>query len=378
MTPPPRMAPDLLGAADSGRVLELRMSGWSDPQSAKRPPLSVGFLLANDFTLSAFSLFVDALRLAADEGDYSRPIRCRWAVLGPRRAPVRSSAGLLVTPTHDLDALSPTEFDYVVLVGGILHGRGPRLERETARYLHEAAARRIPLIGVCTGSLLLCREGLMEGRRVCVSWYHHQDFLDEFPDHPVTAESVFVVDGDRITCSGGSGVADLAAHLIRRHLGEAVAQKSLHVLLLERARAAEEAQPHPPVTAAVKDPRVRRSLLLMEQNLAHPLPIATIAARLGVSTRQLERLFHDELGQRPAETYRVLRLRYARWLLENTARSITDIALEAGFADCAHFSRQFREMFGRTPSAVRITRPAPAPSAPLRPLRRQFPGDPPA
>jgi transcriptional regulator GlxA family with amidase domain len=64
-------------------------------------------------------------------------------------------------------------------------------------------------------------------------------------------------------------------------------------------------------------------------------------------------LFSAVTGQRPAAFYRTLRLRYARWLLDHTDRSITDVALEAGFADCAHFSRQFKAAHGLTPSSVR-------------------------
>ena len=60
--------------------------------------LSVGFLLLPDFTLSAFSGFVDALRIAADQEDRSRQIHCQWTILGPRRIPVRSSCGVEITP----------------------------------------------------------------------------------------------------------------------------------------------------------------------------------------------------------------------------------------------------------------------------------------
>jgi transcriptional regulator GlxA family with amidase domain len=317
---------------------------------AAQPAVSVGFVLANNFTLSALSLFIDALRLAADEGDHSRPIRCRWTVMASKAEPVRASCGLLVSPTSGF--LDPKQFNYIVVVGGLLHA-GRQIDGETERYLREAGRLGVPLIGVCTGSFILARAGLMEGRRCCVSWYHYRDFLEEFPDHHPVADRLFVVDRDRITCSGGSGVADLAAFLIERRLGRAIAQKSLHVLLLHRARLGSDAQPHPPIETSSADERVGRALLLMEQNMADPLPIATIAARLHLSMRQLERLFHGALGERPAIIYRRLRLRYARWLLENTERSITDVAFETGFSDSAHFSRQFKDFFGATPSSAR-------------------------
>jgi transcriptional regulator GlxA family with amidase domain len=316
--------------------------------------LSVGFILADNFTLSAFSLFVDHLRLAADEGDMSRPIKCRWSIMANHDTPVRASCGITVTRTSPF--ADPREFDYIAVVGGLLHA-GRQLDDETIAYIKSAAAVGVPLIGICTGSFILARAGLMTGRRCCVSWYHCQDFLDEFPHHHPVADRMFVIDGDRITCSGGGGAADLATFLIEQHLGRAVAQKARHVLLLDRARLGSDAQPHPPVaegmTDDISDSRVRRALLLMEQNLADPLPIADIAQRLKVSTRQLERLFQSVIGVRPVIFYRILRLRYARWLLDHTDRSVTDIALDAGFSDCAHFSRQFKTMNGLSPSDVR-------------------------
>jgi len=323
--------------------------GRSEPKC-----LSVGIILARNFTLSAFSLFVDQLRLAADEGDLSRPILCRWQVMSATPEPIPASCGVSVSPNSGL--LDPSQFDYIAVVGGLLHA-GRQADAATLAYLRSAAAARVPLIGICTGSFILARAGLMEGRRCCVSWYHRQDFMDEFPAHTPVADRMFVVDGDRITCSGGGGAADLASHLIERRLGAAVAQKARHVLLLDRARHGHDAQPHPPISAGVhegvSDPRVRRALLMMEQHLTDPMPITEIAERLRLSTRQLERLFRAAVGLRPAIFYRELRLRYARWLLDHTERSVTDIALEAGFADCAHFSRQFKAMSGKSPSQTR-------------------------
>ncbi|WP_372424033.1 GlxA family transcriptional regulator [Salinarimonas chemoclinalis] len=323
---------------------------------AARPPLAlrVGFVLAQNFTLSALSLFVDPLRLAADEGDRSRPIRCSWAIMASSAEPVRASCGLSVGRTAPLG--DPRGFDYVVVVGGLLHG-GEQVDATTERWLRSAAAAGVPLIGVCTGSFVLARAGLMRNRRACVSWYHHADYEAAFADTTPISDQLFLVDRDRITCSGGAGVADLAAWLIEKHLGRAVAQKALHVLLLQHARAASDAQPHAFAPDRIGDERVKRALRLMEQNIAEPLTIAAIADALALSTRQLERLFQARLRLRPAVVYRQLRLRHARWLIENTAKPVTIVAVETGFCDAAHFSRQFKGYFNLSPSLVRAARP---------------------
>jgi len=340
----------------------------------QRPPLSVGIILAENFTLSALSLFVDHLRLAADEGDRSRPIHARWAVMSPHATPMRSSCGVPVGRTSKL--IDPAQLDYIAVVGGILHP-SRRNDPEIDAYLHAAARAGVKLIGICTGSFILCRAGLMEGRRTCVSWYHYQDFQDEFPEQTAVADRLFIEERNRITCAGGAGAADLAIHLIARHLSRSAAQKASQVMLFDRARAGTDVQPHPPMAEAVADPRIRRAMLLMEQNLADPLPIVRIAERLGLSTRQMERLFQAALGQRPAAFYRMLRLRYARWLIDNTERSVTDIALDAGFADCAHFSREFKKVHGFAPSdnrpRARRDRGSAATPAPQHPVQAAAP-----
>ena len=316
-----------------------------------RPPLRVGVILARHFTLSAFAVFVDHLRLAADEGDRSRPLHVQWSIMASRAQSVPASCGVLLEPTSPL--LPPETLDYIVVIGGILHA-GPQIDEPTMRYLREVGATSVPLIGICTGSFILCRAGLMKGRRSCVSWYHYQDFLEEFPSCGVIADRLFLVDGPRITCAGGAGAAALATYLIEQHLGRAAAHKASQVLLFDRPRSGGEAQPHPPLSETVAEPRVRRALMLMEQNLARPIAVADIAGQLGLSARQLERLCQQHMGMAPASLYRQLRMRYANWLIENTDRSVTDIANEAGFADCAHFSRQFKDAYGLSPSTRRL------------------------
>src|SRR5271168_4386660 len=113
-----------------------------EERAAPRPPLSVGFILADNFTLSAFSLFVDQLRLAADEGDRSRQILCRWSVMAGRPEPTRASCGVTVARTSGFQ--DPKHFDYIVVVGGLLHGGRP-IDDETVEYLKTASRMGVKL-----------------------------------------------------------------------------------------------------------------------------------------------------------------------------------------------------------------------------------------
>jgi transcriptional regulator GlxA family with amidase domain len=312
-------------------------------------PLRVGFVLAKDFTLSAFADFIDTLRLAADDADKSRPIRCQWHVMSSSDHPVRSSCGLFVCPTARL--IDPLDLDYIVVVGGLLHRPFP-LDKATADYLARAGRTGVKLAGICTGSFVLCRLGLLDGKKCCISWFHYRDFIEEFVDLVPVADQLYVIDGNRITCSGGTGVVFLAADLIRRHLGTSTAQKVLHMQQIDRLKPGSSVQAAPPFGAAGDDDRISRALLLMEQNLARPVPISKIASSLATSPRQLERLFKEIAGCGPQAAYLQLRLKHARWML-NSKLSLTCIAAETGFADGAHFGKMFKATYGINPSEER-------------------------
>ena len=221
-------------------------------------PLRVGFILTKNFTLTALSNFVDVLRLAADDGDNSRPIRCHWHIMSDTDQPVRSSSDLLVHPNSRF--IDPKELDYVVVVGGLLQ-RGPQIDEQTRKYLLAAAATNTNLVGVCTGSFVLWRLGLLRQRKCCISWYHYRDFLEEFGDTETlpVADQLFAIDGKRITCSGGIGVAYLAAHIVELRMGSSCAQKALHIMQIDRMKPGSTAQSAPPTEFIGEDSRISRN-----------------------------------------------------------------------------------------------------------------------
>lgn len=312
------------------------------------PRLRVAFVLVPRFTLTAFAGFVDALRLAADEGDRSRPRRIQWAVLG--HEPVVASCGTAVVPTAPMaDAAA---WDCVVVVGGLLHG-GQRVPAGVVTFLREAALAGRRLVGLCTGSFVLARAGLLEGHLACVSWFHRADFEAEFPHLHVVSNRMFVVDRERLTCAGGTSVVHLAAHLIERALDRASATKALRILIEDQPLPATALQPEEVLTERATDPLVRKAMLMLEQRLHEPLTVQELCGPLGLGRRQLERRFREDVGLAPGDYRLRLRLERARWLLVNTDLEVGAVGSECGFGDSAHFARAVRKAFGQTPREVR-------------------------
>lgn len=315
-----------------------------------RPVLKIGFILARQFTLSAFANFADVLRLAADEGDRSRPIRCSWRVVSATMNPVVSSCGIPVQPDERLG--NPERFDYLVVVGGLIPAI-QQLNPAYIDYLRQAARANVPIVGVCTGAFILHKAGLMDGYRCCVSWFHHDDFLEQFEGLIPVSDEIFVVDRDRLTCSGGVSSAHLAAYLVDRHIGQAAARKSLNIMIIEEAQTSDNPQPGLPLEFTTSDKLVRKALHLIRQNVATPLTVDQLAKRLKVSRRRLERHFKEALQRTPAEAGLSVRLALARHLLASTDQSVTRIAAASGFCDASHFGKVFRTREGEPPEAWR-------------------------
>lgn len=328
----------------------MQVARRSGPQAQSQARLRVGFILARRFTLCAFANFVDVLRLAADEGDRSRPILCEWAILSERMDPVASSCGVVVQPNARLR--DPAGFDYIVVVGGLID-EIPNLGPGTMRFLQDAAAARVPLVGVCTGAFILHRAGLMDGYRCCVSWFHHADFLEQFDGLDPVSDQIFIIDRDRLTCSGGASSAHLAAYLVERHVGIAPARKSLQIMIIDEALRAEKPQPGIPVDLATTDDVVKKALLQMRQHLETPLAVDEVARRVGVSRRSLERRFEKTLGKSPSDAYLAMRLEQAVLLLSRTDQTVAAVAASTGFCDASHFARVFRRHRGMTPAKAR-------------------------
>lgn len=312
--------------------------------------LRFGFLLTPRFTLVAYAGFVDALRLGSDDGDRSRQNLSTWSLLGDEGVPIVSSCGASLRATAGLE--SPEKYDYLVVVGGLLHG-GQQVPRKYYGFLRDAASRGVKLVGLCTGSFVLARAGLMDGHLACVSWFHREEFVDEFPHCRMTSNHMFVVDRDRMTCAGGTSVVHLAAYIIERALGRANAVKALRIMIEEQPLPSRMLQPEQVISERSRDTVVHKAMLAIEQQLQSPVPIEDLCERLGIGRRQLERRFRRDIGLGPAEYRQKLRVERGRWLLENTDLDVLEIGLECGFQNSSQFSRVIRSSLGVSPSEIR-------------------------
>lgn len=333
--------------------------------AAPGPSLRIGFVLTDQFTLTAFSGFIDVLRLAADRGGRSRQIHASWTVMSAAGEPRTSSSGQTMSNLQPLS--DPTAFDYIAVCGGNDYEVN-RIPDELIAWLKTAAQARTRFVGICTGTFTLAQANVVGPRTVCVHWNVLDVFRARFPGLNAVVDRLFVDEGDLITCAGSTAAVDLGLYLVARHCGRDKAQQAMRHMMLQGMRPAHMPQPHfyEDLVAHLDDVRVRQAAHFIEQRIDDPPSLEAIARYVGISARQLERAFNAALGMSPMAFYRHVRLQYGRWRLLNNAGSITQIAHDCGYADGAHFSREFSAHFGMSPRSFLKEKDRASTQAPLR------------
>lgn len=304
------------------------------------------FLLLPEFSMIAFAGAVEVLRMA---NYVSGRELFQWSVLTLDGSVVQASNHLPILSVSAPAVDAPCD---AVFVCGGLQVRN-HVSESLIKLLNGWARRGVALGGLCTGSYALVKAGLMSGYRCAVHWESLFAVREEFPSAELT-EELFVIDRDRMTSSGGTAPIDLMLRLTAKHYGEALADAVSEQFVLERIRVATERQ-HIPMVARVGFNRQElvNVAQLMEAHIEDPLPFDKISDLVGLSQRQLQRMFKYYLGMSPMRYYLWLRLLRARELLLQTRMSIMGVTVACGFQSPCHFSKAYRARFGHPPSSER-------------------------
>jgi transcriptional regulator GlxA family with amidase domain len=307
---------------------------------------SVGFLLLDQFTLISLASAVEPLRMA---NQLSGRELYRWHTFSSDGAPVWASDGVSITP--DASWNNPSVADTVIVCGGI--GIQSVITREHVTWLQALARQSRRLGGVCTGSWALAKAGLLDGYECSVHWEFLAAMQEAFPRVSISA-SLFTLDRNRLTSSGGTAPLDMMLHLIGRDHGRELSAAISEMFVYERIRDEQDHQRVPlRHVLGTHQPKLQEIVALMEANLEEPIELDNLAEYVALSRRQLERLFQKYLHCTPSRYYLRLRLVRARQLLKQTSMSIIELAYVCGFVSTPHFSKCYREYFGVPPSEER-------------------------
>jgi transcriptional regulator GlxA family with amidase domain len=308
------------------------------------------FLTLADYSMIAVTNAVEPLRMA---NRVSGRQAYDWRIVSLDGQPVAASNGLMLTPTEQLSQVGPVDLVFVCGGVNVRDAVSPAL----VVALRRLAVKCVPLGALCTGGYALAQAGLLDGYRATIHWENLSALREEFP-RVLMSDHVFTIDRNRYTCSGGVAPLELMLNLIEDKLGPQVSRRVSEQFIVERIRDGSDRQ-YVPLRARVGP--VHRSVLavaeIMEANIENPLSLEGIARQSGLSRRQIERLFKQQVNCVPKRYYIELRLKRARELLLQTSMPIMAIGTACGFQSPPHFSKCYRNHFGHPPTAERQARP---------------------
>jgi len=144
--------------------------------------------------------------------------------------PIAATGGLIVVPHHDFS--DAPRIDLLVVPGGF--GTRPLLhDEETLEWIRRTAAASQQVTSVCTGSLLLGKAGLLEGKRATTHWAA-LDLLESLGTGADVQRELRVVDDGIITSAGVASGIDMAFYVVERLCGRDVADETARYIEYRR------------------------------------------------------------------------------------------------------------------------------------------------
>ena len=307
-----------------------------------KSPRKFVFVLMENFTLLSFSSALDALRIA---NRMSGKKLYDWTFIGENEEFVTCSAGTQFKLDSTLIELHRD--DTILLCGGTA------IQESTTKkligWLRREARRGLVIGGLCTAAYPMAKAGLLDEKKATIHWENQDSFAEEFLEVELT-KTVFVCDGNRYTTAGGTSSIDLLLKIIADDHGEELANAVADQMIYSSIRTDQDTQRlSVPTRIGVRHPKLSKVIQMMEINIEEPMSPSILAKDVGMSTRQLERLFRRYLDRSPKRYYMELRLQKARNLLMQTDMSVINVALACGFASPSHFSKCYRAHYDTTP-----------------------------
>lgn len=327
--------------------------------NSTRAATHMTFLVVPRFNLATLITMVEALRVA----NYlaARPL-FSWDIASFDGARITASNGMTAGLRLADDALDPGGVVFVLGSWGTEYYNN----RQLVAWLRKRAREGVRICGVELGCYIIARAGLLNGKPATTHWSWLNGFQETF-DQVDIRECLFTMDDRVMTCSGGMAGVDLMLRLIEEIGGSGFSGEVADQMLHHPIRTATSPQRSTMGQGTqIMPPLVREAITLIEHNIEEPLKVPDIAARLGVSQRQLERRFKKHVGCTLVQFGLHIRLQNARLLLISTDLGVREVATASGFNTLSHFAFSFRKFFGRRPSDYRDAWPAddPAPSWP--------------
>ncbi len=306
----------------------------------------IAIVLVPQFSMSAFSAALEPFRIANQLT--GQPLY-HWRLLSEDGKPVRASNGVEVCVDGNL---SDTERDTLVFVCSGVEPQKMTTDA-VAHWVRRQWRNGRIVVGLCTGAHALAQAGILSGKQFTLHWENLPAFREMYPDlEPL--EQLYTVDGRIMTCSGGSAATDLCVKLIKDSHGQLLSQEVLNMCLVPFQRAGTDRQTASQSAAiGTRNQKLVEMVVYFEEHLEEGVNLEAASAQVGVSRRQMERLFKQYTGTSPREYLMNMQLQRGRALLAETNLSVAEVAIASGFLSAVSFSKRYRSKYGQSPFQFR-------------------------
>ena len=308
------------------------------------------FLLLPEFSFIGFAALVEPLRIA----NRFQPGAYQWRMVSSDGQPVTASNGIALHPEARLADLSDASVVFAIASFNPLNHYSTAIGRLLQQRVQQGAS----LGAIDTGCFVLAEAGLLKGQSVTLHWEAVPAFQERYPQVQVQGEVRFTLSPHLMTSAGAMASIDLMLEVICRDHGNALALQVSEQLVSGWVRERADHQ-RLQISARYKvhNAKVVQVIGRMEQHIETPVSSDALATPIGVTRRQLERLFQEHMGVSPLQFYLRLRLERARHLLRQSSMGVIEIGLACGFASASVFSRAYRRQYAAAPSEDRKEKP---------------------
>ncbi|MFY0597900.1 MAG: helix-turn-helix domain-containing protein [Cognatishimia sp.] len=304
---------------------------------------SIEIVVQDQFCDLEAASIVETLRLA---NQVATRAEFGWKFISDQPGLLHSRAGMIVRA-------EPLVFDHnlpdmLLIVGGNKTEAASWIKR--LRAMQRAGNQAVLLSDAATSYI----KSLKSSENQFTTHWKDTVVISEEGSFPALGITYAKQSGGVITSAGASFTTDLLLNLLSQSLSASEQAEICSLLLVKTVRSAQEVQPHGARQVTNVLPiSVARAMKQMDENITDPLTTTEIAARVGVSVRQLERQFAENCGISPSRFYRKTRIKKAHALVIGTKLALIDIAMATGFASTSSLSVAFFAEFGQRPRECR-------------------------
>lgn len=309
-------------------------------------PQKISFLLVPGFSLFGLTSMLDPLRHA---NRTSNRELYQWQLISEHGGLISSSDAIEIMSHVNIREVDKCE-TLIICAGYSPH---EQITPAILGFIRQQASRGADIGSQDTAAHITAAAGVLDGYRATMHWENLQSTAKTYPKVHLVQE-LLVVDRKRFSCPGALSGLDMMLHLITTQHGNGLATTVADELVYTQKRAHTDPQRTSlQQRLDSRNPHLVEAVQLMELNIEEPLTIPELSKHLGISNRELERLFKHYLQQTPNAFYRGLRLDQARWMLQQTTDSVTGISVACGFSSLSHFTRCYQQKFNKNPSQER-------------------------